>query len=171
MKKTILSVFMLIVLSLSVDAQIKVSRQYTPIDLDIKVKRCVVSGTQGYIDLVFTNYTGTQLSGVWVWNNYSLCDIERSTTAAYDDEGNVYYYENSKNKNIYQITFGGGKGFYNSTDLPEEVPVKMRIDLKNISEYATEFTMLNLVLGHVSSVDPDGVGTITFRNIPITRVE
>ena len=42
--------------------KIKTSRQYTSIDLDIKVKRCVVSGTQGYIDLVFTNNTGKHMS-------------------------------------------------------------------------------------------------------------
>ena len=171
MKKSFLSVVMLLMVSIVASAQVKVSRQYTPIDLEVKVKRCVVSGTQGYIDLVFTNYTGMHMSGVWVWIHYSLSNIENTTTAAYDDEGNVYYYESSKNKDIYQITFGGGKGFYNSADLPEEVPVKMRIDLQNISEFATEFTMLNLVLGHVSSVGVDGVGTITFRNIPITRME
>lgn len=169
MKKAIFSVLMLLMLSLVANAQIKTSRQYTFIDLDIKVKRCVVSGTQGYIDLVFTNNTGKHMSNVWV-NNYSSL-VDRTTTAAYDDEGNVYYYHSNKNHNIYQITFGGGTGLYNSVDLPEDLPVKMRIDIQNISEYATEFTMLNLVLYNVSSVGLDGVGTVTFRNIPITRVE
>ena len=169
MKKNIFSVLMLLMLSLVANAQIKTSRQYTSIDLDIKVKRCVVSGTQGYIDLVFTNNTGKHMSNVAV-NNYSSL-VDRTTTAAYDDEGNVYYYYSNKNHNIYQITFGGGTGLYNNVDLPEDLPVKMRIDLQNISEYATEFTMLNLVLYNVSSVGFDGVGTVTFRNIPITRVE
>jgi hypothetical protein len=62
MKKAIFSVLMLLMLSLVANAQIKTSRQYTSIDLDIKVKRCVVSGTQGYIDLVFTNNTGKHMS-------------------------------------------------------------------------------------------------------------
>lgn len=173
MKRTILSIALLCVLSVAASAQITKSSQYIPMGLDIKVKRCVVSGSQGYIDLIFTNHTGAPMPGVWVWNSYSLATLDNPTTAAYDDEGNIYYYENMKNNNIYQITFGGGKGFYNSADLPVEVPIKMRLDIKNISEFATEFTMLNLVLGHVSSVGNgnDGVGAVTFHNIPIMRVE
>ena len=66
MKRIFLSAVMLLMLSLILNAQIKTSRQYTPIDLDIKIKRCVVSGTQGYIDLVFTNHTGAFIKDVKV---------------------------------------------------------------------------------------------------------
>ena len=167
MKKTIFSVLILFMLSLVANAQIKTSRQYIPIDIDIKVKRCVVSGSQGYIDLVFTNNTGEFIKNVVVQSSETCLD-KNNETIVYDDEGNVYKY--TYQGGIYKITFGGESGQYNMVNLPEDVPVKMRIELENVSEYATEFTMLNIAFRNISS-HYYGVGSVTFRNIPITRVE
>ena len=167
MKKNIFSVLMLLMLSLVANAQIKTSRQYIPIDIDIKVKRCVVSGTQGYIDLVFTNNTGEFIKKVVVQSSETCLD-KNNETIVYDDEGNVYKY--TYGGGIYKITFGGESGQYDGANLPEDIPVKMRIELENISEYATEFTMLNIAFRNISS-HYYGVGSVTFRNIPITRVE
>ena len=164
MKKLFFMTWMLFAVSIVINAQIQVSRQYTPIDLDVRIKRCVVSGNQGYIDLVFTNYTGKCINDIFVlpYNG----NVKYPETVAYDDEGNVYFYE----KNMYKITFGGKDGQAYHT-LPEEVSVKMRIELKDISEFSTEFTMLNIVFRGISSHDHVGDGSITFRKIPITRLE
>lgn len=167
MKKTIFSVLMLFMLSLVANAQIKTSRQYIPIDIDIKVKRCVVSGTQGYIDLVFTNHTGAFIKDIKVQSSETCLD-RNNETVVYDDEGNVYKY--AYQGGIRKIIFGGDDSQFNFTNLPEDVPVKMRIELEDISEYATEFTMLNIAFRNISS-HYYGVGSVTFRNIPITRVE
>ena len=167
MKRIFLSAVMLLMLSLIVNAQIKTSRQYTPIDLDIKIKRCVVSGTQGYIDLVFTNHTGAFIKDVKVETDEPCLD-RNNETVVYDDEGNVYKY--AYQGGIRKIIFGGEDSQFNFTNLPEDVPVKMRIELEDISEYATEFTMLNIAFRNISS-HHYGVGSVTFRNIPITRVE
>ena len=167
MKRFFLSAVMLLMLSLIVNAQIKTSRQYIPIDIDIKVKRCVVSGAQGYIDLVFTNHTGAFVKDVMVQSS-ETCLSKNNETIVYDDEGNVYRY--TYKGGIYNIIFGGESGQYNMVNLPEDVPVKMRIELENVSEYATEFTMLNIAFRNISS-HYYGVGSVTFRNIPITRVE
>ena len=167
MKRFFLSAVMLLMLSLIVNAQIKTSRQYIPIDIDIKVKRCVVSGAQGYIDLVFTNHTGAFVKDVMVQSSETCLD-KNNETIVYDDEGNVYKY--TYKGGIYNIIFGGESGQYNMVNLPEDVPVKMRIELENVSEYATEFTMLNIAFRNISS-HYYGVGSVTFRNIPITRVE
>lgn len=167
MKKSFLSVVMLFILSMVANAQIKTSRQYIPIDVDIKVKRCVVSGSQGYIDLLFTNYTGEFIKKVVVQSSETCLD-KNNETIVYDDEGNVYKY--TYGGGIYKITFGGESSQYNGTNLPEDVPVKMRIELEGISEYATEFTMLNIAFRNISS-HYYGVGSVTFRNIPITRME
>ena len=167
MKKSFLSVVMLLMVSIVASAQIKTSRQYIPIDVDIKVKRCVVSGSQGYIDLLFTNYTGEFIKKVVVQSSETCLD-KNNETIVYDDEGNVYKY--TYGGGIYKITFGGESSQYNGTNLPEDVPVKMRIELEGISEYATEFTMLNIAFRNISS-HYYGVGSITFRNIPITRME
>ena len=167
MKKNIFSVLMLLMLSLVANAQIKTSRQYIPIDIDIKVKRCVVSGSQGYIDLVFTNNTGEFIKNVVVQSSETCLD-KNNETIVYDDEGNVYKY--AYQGGIRKIIFGGEDSQFNFTNLPEDVPVKMRIELVDISEYATEFTMLNIAFRNISS-HHYGVGSVTFRNIPITRVE
>lgn len=167
MKKNIFSVLMLLMLSLVANAQIKTSRQYIPIDIDIKVKRCVVSGSQGYIDLVFTNNTGEFIKNVVVQSSETCLD-KNNETIVYDDEGNVYKY--AYQGGIRKIIFGGDDSQFNFTNLPEDVPVKMRIELEDISEYATEFTMLNIAFRNISS-HYYGVGSVTFRNIPITRVE
>lgn len=173
MKKLLFSALMLIamsVLSMPLAAQVKISRQYTPFDLDVQVKRCVVSGNQGYIDLVFNNHTGKFLSRVAVMHEEHISGYDKNNaTIAYDDEGTVYKYECSGG--IYQITFGGGGTCdWTQADLPEDVPVKMRIELKGVSEFATEFTMLNLTFRNISSWNY-GIGSLTFRNIPITRLE
>ena len=167
MKRIFLSAVMLLMLSLIVNAQIRASRQYIPIDMDIKVKRCVVSGAQGYIDLVFTNHTGAFVKDVMVQSS-ETCLSKNNETIVYDDEGNVYRY--TYKGGIYNIIFGGESGQYNMVNLPEDVPVKMRIELENVSEFATEFTMLNIAFRNISS-HYYGVGSVTFRNIPITRVE
>ena len=96
------------------------------------------------------------------------CLDKNNETIVYYDEGNVYKY--TYGGGIYKITFGGESSQYNGTNLPEDVPVKMRIELVDISEYATEFTMLNIAFRNISS-HHYGVGSVTFRNIPITRVE
>ena len=167
MKKAIFSVLMLLMLSLVANAQIKTSRQYIPIDIYSKVKSCVVSGSQGYIDLVFTNNTGEFIKKVVVQSSETCLD-KNNETIVYDDEGNVYRY--TYKGGIYNIIFGGESGQYNMVNLPEDVPVKMRIELENVSEFATEFTMLNIAFRNISS-HYYGVGSVTFRNIPITRVE
>lgn len=151
-------------------AQVTVSRQYTPIDLDVQVKRCVVSGNQGYIDLIFNNHTGKSLSNVTVMKSEHISGYDKNNeTVAYDDEGNIYKFDCGGG--IYKITFGGnGTCDWASANLPEDIPVKMRIELNGISEFATEFTMLNLTFRNISSWSY-GIGSVTFRNIPITRLE
>ena len=169
MKRTILSVLMLLLLSVVASAQITSSRQYIPIDLDIKVKRCVVSGSQGYIDLVFTNHTGKLISDVVVMRKEPCAGVlENDETIVYDDEGDVF--RPTYQGGISWITFGGGDGLNDGTKLPVDVPVKMRIEVQGISEFATEISMLNIALRGISSYHY-GIGSVTFRNIPIYELE
>lgn len=169
MKRSFLTAVVVFV-TVTMAAQVKVSRQYIPIDLDVQVKRCVVSGNQGYIDLVFNNHTGKFIKNAAVMHEEHISGYDKNNeTVAYDDEGNIYKFECGGG--IYLITFGGdGTCDWVSANLPEDVPVKMRIELKGISEFATEFTMLNLTFRGVSSWNY-GIGSVTFRNIPITRME
>lgn len=63
-----------------------------------------------------------------------------------------------------------GDAFNDGTTLPVDVPVKMRIEFQGISEFATEISMLNIALRNISSYHY-GIGSVTFRNIPIYVVE
>lgn len=169
MKKTIFSALMLFLLSFAANAQIKTSRQYIPIDLDIKVKRCVVSGNQGYIDLVFTNHTGKPITNVIAMRKEPCADVLAiDETIVYDDEGGVY--KPTYQGGISWVSFGDGDAFNDGTTLPVDVPVKMRIEFQGISEFATEISMLNIALRNISSYHY-GIGSVTFRNIPIYVVE
>ena len=172
MKKLFFSALMLMGMSLAVNAEIKISRQYIPIDLEVQVKRCVVSGDQGYIDLVFINRTGKHIKYATLRGVDIRVGFERNKTVAYDDEGNIYEYfpDGSGNCKMYKIIWGADDPAPYETDLPEEVPIKMRIFIKDVSEFATEFTMLNLAFNGISSWS-GGAGSITFRNIPITRMD
>ena len=169
MKKLFFCTWILLAVSVIASAQITTSRQYIPFDLDIKVKRCVVSGSQGYIDLVFTNHTGKLISDVIVMRKEPCAGaLENDETIVYDDEGNVF--RPTYQGGISWISFGGQDGLNDATKLPVDVPVKMRIELQGLSEFSTEISMLNIALRGVSSYHY-GIGSVTFRNIPITIVE
>ena len=169
MKKLFFCTWILLAVSVIASAQITISCQYIPFDLDIKVKRCVVSGSQGYIDLVFTNHTGKLISDVIVMRKEPCAGaLENDETIVYDDEGNVF--RPTYQGGISWISFGGQDGLNDATKLPVDVPVKMRIELQGLSEFSTEISMLNIALRGVSSYHY-GIGSVTFRNIPITIVE
>ena len=169
MKKLFFCTWILLAVSVIASAQITTSRQYIPFDLDIKVKRCVVSGSQGYIDLVFTNHTGKLISDVIVMRKEPCAGaLENDETIVYDDEGNVF--RPTYQGGISWISFSGQDGLNDATKLPVDVPVKMRIELQGLSEFSTEISMLNIALRGVSSYHY-GIGSVTFRNIPITIVE
>lgn len=169
MKKLFFCTWILLAVSVIASAQITTSRQYIPFDLDIKVKRCVVSGSQGYIDLVFTNHTVKLISDVIVMRKEPCAGaLENDETIVYDDEGNVF--RPTYQGGISWISFGGQDGLNDATKLPVDVPVKMRIELQGLSEFSTEISMLNIALRGVSSYHY-GIGSVTFRNIPITIVE
>lgn len=174
MKKTMLLAAVLL-MGVLASAQVKVSREYIYPDLEVKFKRCIVTGSSGYIDLTFINHSGKEMENVYLHGFSNLGD---GNTQAFDDEGNVYDWEigtGGTNGKIYSVTFGGRTcnsrnhcGI--SINIPDEVPVACRLEIKDISEYATEFTHLKLVFRGASS-QAYGHGSITIRNIPITRRE
>ncbi|MDY3070335.1 MAG: hypothetical protein SOR57_11955 [Parabacteroides sp.] len=122
-------------------------------DLDIQFKRCAASASTVVIDLVMTWYgddAQIYLGGEGYKNN---------TTIAYDDNGKQYSYR--------QIPISvGGKDWdiygFNSTLFPTDVPIKVRLEIQDVSESVQEFKRLQIYMRDVN--DP-----ITFYNVPITR--
>ena len=134
-------------------------------NVKVELKRCVVSGSAGFIDLMITNYSGENFEP----RAYSgMHDNSSISTLLYDDEGNVYkWYDGS-----LRVTFGGKTGIaceYTEivAMLPNEVPVKLRIDIDNVSEYATEFLLLQIPFRNARTWGE--LGIVEIKHIPITR--
>ena len=155
--------FLLVVAVLFVAAGYAQSVKFTVPDVDVKLKRCIGSGNSAYIDLVMTNWTNKEIQAHCTdrdhLNNYGVI-----YTAAYDDEGNVY-----KFKSALSVTVSGEDVAFGSFYLPREVPVKVRVYIKNLSEYAREFKLLKMSFRGVSPVEPYGISLLEVRGIPITR--
>lgn len=122
-------------------------------DLEIKLKRCQVSGKTCVIDFIMTNYgndTKIQLIGSQ-WSNEST---------AFDDEGNEYRF-------AVQAT-NSGLGGDVMVDILTDVPIKCRIQIEGVASSASVFKRIKLstdcrVLG-LNQNKP-----IMFYNVPITR--
>ncbi len=124
-------------------------------DLKIKITRCIVNGRTCVIDMIFTNVGDRDLKEVFFYSGYN------GTTTAFDDEGNQY----SKN-----ILFGvASKGVEASVNvlLPSNVPLKMRMQIDDVPESATQFLRINLNIYCTQLNLRDKPITIT--NVPITR--
>lgn len=122
-------------------------------DLDIKFKRCAASASTVVIDLVMTWYgddAQIRLGGK---------GSNKNITMAYDDQGKQY--------DCYSlgVSIAGGNFEYSmgATELfPMEVPMKVRIQIENVSESVQVFKRILIKAGHQN--DP-----ITLYNVPITR--
>lgn len=136
-------------------AQVKVSTPFQ--DLKVRVLRCAVIGDNCVVDMLFEN-VGPK-------------DIVISTNVdfnrAYDDAGNeyntsydntIFFYAGDMNNHI--------PGFNKELNFMSGIPLKVRAELKNISEIATEIRRLDIAFWMVSRLDRP---TIKISNIPIAR--
>ena len=122
-------------------------------DLQIQFKRCAASASTVIIDLVMTWYgddTQIRLGGQ---------GSNKNITMAYDDHGKQY--------DCYSlgVSIAGGNYGYSMgvTELfPMDVPMKVRLQIENVSESVLEFKRILIKAG--SQNDP-----ITLYNVPITR--
>ena len=132
--------------ALSVNAQVKVVSPHP--DVKVKFLRCIESGGTAVIEFTVNNLSNQdQEFTILGYNNYST---------AYDDEGNLY-----EDANI-QISDRIGPAI--SIVFPSNIPVKCKLHIEKISQYATEFSKATLGLllrGEYKSIE--------FFNIPIVR--
>lgn len=155
--------FLLVVAVLFVVIGYAQSVRFTVPDVDVKLKRCIASGNSAYIDLVVTNWSDKDIRA-FCMDKEPMANYSHFYTAAYDDEGNVY-----KLKVKMSISISGEDVTYDHFNLPREIPVKIRLYIKNLSEYAHEFKLLKVAFRGVSPVDPYGAASLEVRGIPITR--
>ena len=122
-------------------------------DLDIQFKRCAASASTVVIDLVMTWYGDD--ANIVLGGEVS----QKNTTIAYDDNGKQYSF-----RQIPISVAGGQWDCYGnfSTLFPTDVPIKVRLEIHDVSESVLEFKRLQISMKGVN--DP-----ITFYNVLITR--
>ena len=149
-----LSMFLL-AFATSAFAQVKVTTPFK--DMKVRVLRCAVIGDNCVVDMLFENVGAQDLK---IWSNV---DFNR----AYDDAGNEY---NTNYENTIFFYAGDMKnnipGFNKELNFMSEIPVKVRAELKNISEIATEIRRLDLAFWMPDRLDRP---TVKISNIPISR--
>ena len=129
-------------------------------DLEIKLKRCQVSGKTCVIDFIMTNY-GSDTSAQFYTSNASYVP-QNTRTKAFDDEGNIY--------EVHQMGFGGTISGWPSQDvnLLNDTPVRCRIEIEGVSASATLWKRI-LLTAKCGSLGLAHDKPIMFYNVPITR--
>lgn len=135
--------------------QVRCSTDYP--DLELKYKRTTVSGSNVSVDFTLT-YHGKDEMEIRI--------SDGNNTIFYDDEGNIYKGQGlsgmgeRKNNNII-ADVGNANSDYGL--LPSGIPIKLRMLIKNVDEYATSFP--KIIIGFSSY----GWYEMQISNVPIPR--
>ncbi len=134
------------------NAQVKVT--YSSQNTAIAFKRCVATGTSGYIDLLISNLSNAEI----VYTIYH----DDTRVSLYDDEGNCY----TTYRYIAPVVFGGTT--QKCCSVPAGTSVKCRISFNGLDEYATQFTNATIKIYELCRGSQQEK-TLTITNIPINR--
>lgn len=103
-------------------------------DLKIKITRCEAVGKTVVIDMVLENAGSNDV-------NFNMAGGDNNESIAYDDEGNMYSYNNIKvklgNSELRSSHLGG-------MVLPAGIPIKGRIQIEGVPESASMFRRIDL---------------------------
>lgn len=122
-------------------------------DIEMTYKRTVVRGNEAMIDFTLTNISGKEIK----------IDMDDERNRAYDDEGNCYPSHHFK----FDVANTGSKGCI----LPPDTPVKLRCIIKDIDEYATVFTRMELsyFMNCYNYFTTAALQKMSIKNIEFTR--
>lgn len=170
MKRILLLLITTAIASFQSIAQTKIS--FDSPDVSFTFRRCTCKGNIAYIDFLITNNGSSDLRGSVTYGKEPCSGFPGYYTAAYDDEGNVYTYNADKTKlSRIDIANEGPKGYISdfSFHLPSGIPVKMRITLSGVDEYATEISLLKVSFRSMNSPNVYGIALLEAKNLPIER--
>ncbi len=152
MKKLFLAAIAVMITAFSANAQVKIESPHP--DLDIKITRCAYASGTVVVDMVLTNFGAD--------TNF---DARGAFVSAYDDEGNAYTRDNMKVKlGLTSQTIDNSRNFV----LPQDVPLKFRLQLEGISANATKFALIKFPPHYGGSDNNMGLDTkkpIIIRNL------
>lgn len=123
-------------------------------DLELKYKRTTVSGNNVYVDFVMTYYGKDEME-IKVYNG--------SRTIFYDDEGNIYRGIGVADSVNSKITADVGNADSSYGALPSGIPVKLRMLIKGVDEFATSFPKVTIAFYS------NGEHEMHISNVPIPR--
>ena len=161
MKKLFFSALMLLSMSLAVNAQ-KISYD-GPDELEFLFKRCFVKGSTCTVDFIVTNVGSKELTATLFWFSDGCEGIK-----VYDDEGNVYDYKNVSG-NFGGTNFGASIGNAYNVQIPGDVSLKIRCQIKNFDEYAALLRQLKISFRIRSTSSSLGCSCLQVKDIPVTR--
>ncbi len=133
-------------------------------DFEMTYKRSFVSNNAVIVDFLIT-YHG-QGTAAYGKNRTSIKVTQGANTCIYDDEGNIYKGYMTVEGDPTNIIANVGNSGTCYAELESGIPVKLRITVKDVDEYATSFVKMNL---YCTFGYGDGSGIISATNIPIPR--
>lgn len=126
-------------------------------NLDVQVKRAIVSGEDVLVDLILTCYSD--------WDVIRF--IHRDRLCFFDDEGDLYHGD-VYNGGVYKVLIeidGVRDTGHSLLRIAKDNPRKIRFVVKNVNEYATSFTLIRIPY---KANDTGDEIFIQIKNLPIT---
>lgn len=167
MKRLLLFIATLLI-AVCASAQVEVLSPHP--DLLIQFDKCSKSKISNsvYLYLTMTNVSGRDVKMSCLREANTLSDS--FVTAAYDDEGNVYYYNYYEKPALSYVSISG-EDCSESRDIniPNEIPVKVRIGIIGVDKDATELKLVQLFIKCPDIIpSSEGFGHIKINNISIS---
>ncbi len=155
MKKLFLVAVAALISVFSANAQVKIESPHP--DLDIKITRCAYANGTVIVDMVITNF-----------GNDEKLRLGCNEVLAYDDEGNMYDGHLRSQTNT-KVTMGlmSVKSLYTHSEAlyPQDIPLKFRLQLENISSNASKFALLSMGFTSNGTMGLNGEKPIKVRNL------
>lgn len=131
-------------------------------DFQVKVTRCVATGTTVILDMLFTNVSETDVEE---WGIYS--GFYGDFTTVYDSEGNSY--DNYKGNYLsFKVGNSNYTNAFRNQKMLSDVPVKVSLKIMGVPETVESLTRVDLVM-YIPAFDIGGKTPVKIKNIPISR--
>lgn len=167
--KRILTVLYLLLAAAGLRAQTTV---LPPDDgIEVRFRRCIVRGTTAYLDFTLTNVSDRETVKAVLMDREPYVRYEGYETVAYDDEGKVY---DCKSNRIGRVTLGGDtvdrpRFMCTDTPLSNGIPVKVRMEIRGIDEFATTFRLVKVCFRGTMTAEEHGQALLQFKDVPLVR--
>lgn len=160
MKHFILTAAIFFSMFFNLGAQVYVSSGHP--QMDVVVKRAFVMGDEACIDLIITVHNS------WTSVVFLSGSGPNYSPIIFDDEGNLYegQYEHA-HRGIGFNYDGQTFGYQGWLKVTRDVPRKMRIMVRNIDEYASEFT--SITLPYQGDANSNNDAKLVIKHLPLTR--